>query len=70
VFESCSCTHVLIQVKVYASKLNTKTLALWKSKTSKGLGFGSTRQEEKERKTPRYVCTSYENNESHEVFIY
>ena len=61
-FESRSCTHVLIQEK-YLQVIKHKTL-FFTSRKSKPLGvfgFGSTKEERK-KKTPRCVCISYEKN--------
>ena len=56
VFESRSCTHVLIQEKVYASKLNTKLSLINKIKSLMGLFDGSTMgQREGEKNTKMCV---------------
>ena len=69
VFESRSCTHVLIQEKVYASKLNTKLSLINKIKSLMGLFDGSTMKQKEGEKTPRCVCTSYEKT-MHLGFVY
>ena len=69
VFESRSCTRVLIQEKVYASKLNTKLLSIMKIESLMGLFYGSTMGQREGEKTPRCVCTSYEKT-IHLGFVY
>ena len=50
VFDSRSCTHVLIQGKDYASKFHKTILKARNSKPLGVFGFGSTKEKEKERK--------------------
>ena len=56
VFESRSCTHVLIQEKVYASKLNTKLIWSYDNRIPKGLFWMDRFKTKRRREKHQDVC--------------
>jgi hypothetical protein len=56
VFESRSYTHVLIQEKVYASKLNTKLILSYENRIPKGLFWMDRFKTQRRREKHQDMC--------------